>query len=478
MKTFLWIWLSQLLSIFGSAMTRFALTIWAYRQTGQVTTLALMSFFNAGAYVLFSPLAGVLVDRHSRKWIMVLADVGAGLVTLGMLALYVSGKLQIWHIYLGGVLNNAFGAFQEPAFSASVPLLVPKRQLVRANSLLSLANDGSRMFAPLLAGFLLAFIDVGGIMTIDLATCLAAVLVLARLPIPQPQTTAEGRAARGKFRQELAFGFRYIGSHSGLLGILLIFFVINLFAALTYFGVLPAMILARTGSNQMALGVVESLLGGGAVIGGLLLSVWGGPRKRVYVFMGATAASFLLGDLLFAVGRSLPAWVVAALCSAVFLPFIISCYESIWQSSVPADVQGRVFSAKNMIQVASMPPGYLATGFLADYIFEPAMAAGGRLAGTFGWLVGTGPGAGMALMFACTSLLGMLTGLAGFFIPAVRNVENVPASEPAPAAPAASPLPAAPARESPLPVPAAPDAQATGPEDAQPGQDGFTPGEN
>jgi len=124
----------------------------------------------------------------------------------------------------------------------------------------------------------------------------------------------------------------------------------------------------------------------------------------------------------------------------VFIPFIISCFEAIWQSSVPPDIQGRVFAAKNMIQIASMPPGYLASGFLADYVFEPAMASGGSLAGTFGWLVGTGPGAGMALMFACTCVLGTLTGLFGFLVPAVRNVENVPA--PAPAVVPDSPSPA------------------------------------
>ncbi len=421
-------------------MTRFGLTIWAYRQTGQVTTLAMMSFFNAAAYVAFSPLAGVIVDRRSRKWIMVLADVAAGLVTLTLLLLYTAGRLQIWHIYLGGALNNAFGAFQDPAFSASVPLLVPKRQLVRANSLLSLANDGSQMLAPLLAGFLLALIDVRGIMTIDLATCCAAVMVLAALHIPQPQPSAEGRPHGKALRHELSFGFRYIGRHSGLLGLLLIFTVVNLFAALTYFGVLPAMILARTGSSQETLGIVQSMLGVGGVAGGLLLSAWGGPRKRVVGFLAATTASFLLGDMLFATGRSLPVWIAAALFSGVFIPFIISCYEAIWQSSVPPDVLGRVFSAKNMIQIGSMPLGYLASGFLADTIFEPAMASGGSLTGAFSWLVGTGPGAGMALMFACTCLLGTLTGLSGFLLPAVRNVENTPAVPPLAGEPAVPPL--------------------------------------
>ncbi len=110
----------------------------------------------------------------------------------------------------------------------------------------------------------------------------------------------------------------------------------------------------------------------------------------------------------------------------MFIPVILSCYGAIWQSSVPPDVQGRVFSAKNVIQIGSMPLGYLLAGFLADHIFEPAMLENGPLAGTFGWLVGTGPGAGMALMFAFTCVLGTLICLLGMLIPAVRNVEKDP----------------------------------------------------
>jgi MFS family permease len=340
------------------------------------------------------------------------------------LVLYLSGRLQIWHLYLGGVLSNGLGAFQDPAFSASVSQLVPPKDLTRANGLLSLASDGSHMFAPFLAGALLAPLKVNGIMTIDLVTCLAAVVVVLSLRLAPPPESAAGRVARGPMRQQLGFGFRYIGRHPGLLGILLIFSGINLSAAITYFGVLPAMILARSGSNEVALGAVQSALGIGGVAGGLLLSAWGGPKNRLRGFLLSTALSFLLGDFLLAVGRSLPLWLVAAFVSAMFIPFILSCYESIWQSGVPLDIQGRVFSAKNMIQIGSMPVGYLLAGWLADRVFEPAMAAGGSLAGVFGGLVGTGPGAGMGLMFACTCLLGTLTCLIGYSIPAVRHVED------------------------------------------------------
>jgi hypothetical protein len=306
-----------------------------------------------------------------------------------------------------------------------VSLLVPPKDLTRANGLLSLANDGSRMFAPALAGALLVPLGVGGIMTIDLVSCLSAVLVVLAIHIANPPESVAGKAARGHLRQEMSFGIRYITHHPGLLGILLIFTGINLFAAITYFGVLPAMILARTQGDSVTLGVVESALGIGGVVGGVLLSLWGGPENRLNGFLLSTALSFLLGDFLLAVGRSLPVWVTAAFVSAVFIPFVLSCYDAIWQARVPLDIQGRVFSARNMVQIGRMPLGYLLAGWLADRVFEPALAAGGSLAGAFGWLVGTGPGAGMGLMFACTCILGTLTCVVGLFIPAVRRVDAV-----------------------------------------------------
>lgn len=432
MTTFFLIWASQLFSIFGTGMTRFAVTIWAYQQTGKATTLALMGFFNTAAYVLFSPLAGVLADRWSRKWVVALADTGAGLVTSGLLALFISGHMQIWHLYLAGALSNALGAFQDPAFTASVSVLVPAKQLTRANGMLSLANDGSRMFAPMLAGFLMIPLGVHGIMMIDLATCLVAVSIMMVVRIPNPPLSVEGKASRGHWRKEITFGFKYIVHHPGLLGILLIFAGINLFAAITYFGVMPAMILARSGGDQVALGLIQSLLGVGGVVGGLALSLWGGPKDRLKGFLLSATASFLLGDFFFAIGRSVPVWTVAAFVTAIFIPLIISCYEAIWQSTVPMDIQGRVFSAKNMVQIGSMPLGYLLAGWLADGVFEPAMAVGGSLAGRFGWLVGTGPGAGMGMMFMFTCVLGTLTCLSGLFVPAIRQVESLcPPAEPA-----------------------------------------------
>jgi hypothetical protein len=197
----------------------------------------------------------------------------------------------------------------------------------------------------------------------------------------------------------------------------------NLFAALTYYSILPAMILARTANDQLALATVQGALGVGGMAGGLLISIWGGSKKRIHVCLMGAALSFLVGDLLMAVGRIVSVWMVAAFLAAVFIPFITSAERAIWQSKVAPGVQGRVFSTKGMFQQATLPIGYLLAGPLADRVFEPAMAVGGSLSDVFGWLVGTGPGAGMGLMFACTSILGTAMSLSGYLFRSVRNVE-------------------------------------------------------
>lgn len=423
-QTFCLIWSGQLASLLGTAMTRFALLIWAYQQTGEATTLALLGFFSFIPYILLSPVAGVVVDRVNRRWVMIGADLGAGLMTVAMLLLYMTGNLQIWHLYLAQGLSGAFEAFQLPAYGAAITMLVPKSHYAKANGMRSLADSASQVVAPFLAGILLTLIDIHGVMFIDVATFLIAVLMLCLVRIPMPLGRSAEAEAFGSIWREASFGFRYIFQRRGLLGLMLIFVGINLFATLTYFSILPAFILARTGNNELALATVQSALGIGGVAGGILVSLWGGSKRRIHGILTGAAFSFLLGDFLFGVGQSVPVWSLAAFLASFFIPFITAANQSIWQSKVAPDIQGRVFAAKGMLQPLSMPLGYLLAGPLADHLFEPAMMANGALAGAFGWLVGTGPGAGMALMFICTSLLGLVMSLSGYLFPAIRNIEG------------------------------------------------------
>lgn len=446
MKTFVIIWAGQIVSLLGTKMTRFALIIWAYGQTGNATTLALLGFFGFVPYVLVSPLAGVWVDRLDRRRVMLLADLGAGLTTLALLALYATGDLHIWHLYVAEALTGIFDAFQVPAYTAATSLLVPKRHYDRASGMRSLALSTADILAPAFAGLLLGVVGLAGVMLVDVVTFLAAVGTLAFVRIPAPPVTEDSPEDGESVWQQMAFGFRYIRARGGLLGLLLIFTGVNLFAALTYFGVLPAMILARTGGDQLALAAVHGALGLGGVIGGLVVSVGGLPRRRIHAALGATAISFLGGDFLFAVGQSTAVWALAGLVGAFFIPILISGDRAIWQAKVPPAAQGRVFSVQGMARNAMTPIGYLLAGPLADRVFEPAMMPGGALADVFGGLVGTGPGAGMGLMFVCTALLGMLVSASGYLIPAVRNVErDLPDYDDSSAAP--EPVPTGPLAE-------------------------------
>ena len=423
MQTFTIIWFGQLVSLLGTAMTRFALLIWAYKQTGSATTLALLGFFAFIFQILLSPLAGIVIDRFDRRVIMLVTDLGAGLTTMLLLVLYSTGNLAIWHLYIAEALIGALETFQRPAYSAATTTLIPKKHYARAMGMRSLAANLSTVVAPFFAGALLAFIDIDGVMLIDVATFLIAMMTLLLVRIPRPETSTDGQAAQGNWRHELRFGFNYVRQRPGLRGLLMIFMGIDVFATLAYFSILPAMVLARTGNDELALAAVQSALGIGGVVGGLLLSVWGGPRRKVHSIFLGTALSYMLGDFVFAVGRSVEVWVMAAFLTALFIPFISGSYHAIWQVKVAPDIQGRVFAVRNMFTGAAMLIGYLIAGPLADVIFEPAMQPGGSLTGIFGGLVGIGPGAGMAAIFIFTATFGIIISLSGYLIPALRNVE-------------------------------------------------------
>ncbi|PON17431.1 MFS transporter [Candidatus Entotheonella serta] len=361
--------------------------------------------FSFGATVVVSPFAGVVVDRFDRRWVLIGADTGAGLMTCLLLLLYSTSNLQGWHLYLTAALTGVFEAFQLPAFTAATTMLVPKSAYTRVSGMRSLNTSIAEIGAPLLDGTLLSVIGLAGVMVIDLVSFLFAVSTLLWVRIPRPTQVAEAVAETRSTWRDMGTGFGFILQRPGLVGLLLIYAGINLLGTLTYLALMPTMVLARSGSDRMVLASVQAALGLGGLGGGLCVSLWGGPKRRIHGILVAAGISFLLGDFLFAIGREVIIWMVAAFVAAFFIPFIFAANRAIWQSKVPPALQGRVFSVQGMLQRAMMPVGYLVAGPLADHVFEPAMSANGTLTPIFGYLTGTGPGAGMALMFAGTAIL-------------------------------------------------------------------------
>jgi len=346
------------------------------------------------------------------------------LTTIVQLTLFVTGNLEIWHLFVTAAIAGTFQTFQWPAFSAAITMMVPKEQYGRANGMLELANSAAGIFAPLLAGALLAWIGLAGILTIDIVTFVFAIGALLFVYIPQPEASATGREAQGNLRQESVYGFRYIFARRSLLGLQLVFTLGNFFAALGI-TLLAPMILARTGNNEMVLGTVQSVGAVGGVVGGLAMSGSGGLRRRIHGVLAGWILASLFGEVLLGLGRTLPVWAVATFVLAFFGPVINASNQSIWQAKVMPDVQGRVFSVRRLIAWGVTPLAQLIAGPLADQVFEPAMMPGGNLAPTFGGLVGIGPGAGMALILVFAGLLAALSGVSGYLVRSVRNVEDL-----------------------------------------------------
>jgi MFS transporter, DHA3 family, macrolide efflux protein len=417
------VWLGQIVSVLATNMSVFALTIWVFEKTGSATALGLMQVFFITPLLIITPFAGVLVDRHNRKLMMIVSDLTAGLATIAILVLQAFGILEVWHLYAAAIFQGLGNAFQWPAYSAAISTMIPKEKLGRANGMMSLIEIGPGVLAPMLAGAFLPLIGLTGVLLVDVATFILAILVLMSVHIPQPPRTADGRQAQGNIFKEAMFGFRYIFARPSLLGLQLVFFFGNLCAGIAY-TVLAPMVLLRTGNDSVSLGLVQSAGAIGGVVGGVVMSAWGGFKRRVHgVLAGWAVSSFFFA--LVGLGTWLPLWVAATALSSLFAPLINGSNQAIWQSKVAPDVQGRVFSARTLIAWMTNPISPLIAGTLGDYILEPAMRAPSGLSSLFGWLVPPGPGAGMGLLIFFSCLGGILAGLVGYFIRPIRHAEDI-----------------------------------------------------
>jgi len=426
MTGFIIVWIGQIISILASGMSGFGLSIWMFQKTQSATAMGLMQVSFILPFLLLSPIAGVMVDRYNRKLMMMISDFAAVTATFAILVLQATGHLQFWHLYVANVLYGLGNTFQWPAYSAAISTMVPKEQYGRANGLMSLLEAGPGVLAPILAGVVLATSKVHGltiILTIDVVTFFIALGALLLVHVPQPEKTVEGQKEKGSIWKEAAYGFTYIFKRPSLLGLQMIFFFGNLFAGIG-FTVFAPMILLRTGNDSVIFGLVNSAMAIGGVAGGLIMSAWGGFKKRTH---GVLAGWIMAGifTAIFGFGTSLAFWIPFIVAQALVGPLINSSNQSIWQAKVAPDIQGRVFSARRLIAWFTQPIAPIIAGVMADQWLESSMTSGtSNLASTFSSWVGSGPGSGMALLLIFCGLASALVGATGYFLPFIRNAES------------------------------------------------------
>lgn len=420
MKSFVLVWVGQLVSVTGSGLTKFALGVWVYQMTGSATKFAMTEVFATLPAILISPLAGVLVDRHDRRWVMILSDLGSAASVLFIAFMFATGHLELWQIYIVAALKSIATAFQWPAYSALVTTTVPQQHLVRASGMMQFSEALAQFIAPALAGALIAFVKIWGVIFIDFGTFIFAIIMLgiAATPrfIPDPSTMR----TTASWAEHLLFGWKYIQKRPGLLALLIFFAITNFLTGIIIILCTP-MVLSF--ASVRVLGAVLSSAGLGMIFGSVVMSLWGGPKKLI---QGVLIPEIVLGiTIVLAGSRPYPLLIAAMVFLFAFcIPIIMSCSQAIWQKKVEPQVQGRVFAVRRMIAWSTLPLAYAVAGPLADRVFIPLMRPGSRLYTALTPLLGTGAGRGIGLMFVGVGFCALAVALWAYFYPPLRQIEE------------------------------------------------------
>lgn len=429
MRPFSVLWIGQLVSGLGSGLTGFALPVWIYQKTGSAEAFGLLFFAATVPAVLMSPFAGALVDRWDRKWVLLASDGIAALMSIVIAALVFTDTFEVWHLFVISVLGSAVGTFAEPAFTATMGVLVPRQHFVRASGLLHTSGAMVGILTPLVAGVLVSTIGLGGILVIDFVTFLVAVATLATVRIPRPPPSG---VERRPLLREAHDGWAFVRRHRGLFLLMLYFPVVNMATQMAT-PLFSPMVLAF--ATPAELGLVVSVSSVGMLLGGVLLSAWGGPRKQLRgLVMGQ-----VLGALSLAMTGLRPSLLLVGagmFLSLLMMPIGQACSQALWLSKTPPDMMGRVVAIRRMLALSTVPIAALVCGPLAERVFNPMLMPGGALAGSVGRVLGVGPGRGIGLMFLLIAGFMLVMAALLYAHPRVRNLEDeVPDAAPAHPAP-------------------------------------------
>lgn len=399
LKNFYIFSLGQFVSQFGSKLSSYGFILWAYKESNSVLTTSLLGACYLVPEIFFSFIAGGISDSWNKKSIIILSDTMAGFLSLLVLMLFSFDILEVKHLYIINFLLGIGDAFQNPASEVVISIIVSKENYIKTSGIRSFFNSFITIFVPICSVAIYSFSGLKYILIVDLLTFLFALLTLIFLVyIPEIKSLKEENI--NIFKQCIA-GVKYIFYRKDILAL------INFIAGM-YNTALAPMILSRTGNNDIQLGVVTSSIGISGLLGSLIVQKFPQPKKRVPLMANIMIFSFLICNILLGVGRNYIWWTIAVLAGHFFVPLLLANMEYFMRTKVPLEVQGKVFSARNTIQYATLPMGNLLCGILADNFFEPYMLGRGYGQEFFHYFTGEGSGSGLALMYIFLGLIGFI----------------------------------------------------------------------
>lgn len=417
LRSFIILWLTQSFSSLGSAMTNFALVIWLYQESGSALTTALLTVCSYAPYVVMSIFAGVISDKWNKKTVMLVCDTFAAACTVAVLILLKTELLAVWHLYILNGLNGLMNSIQYPASDTASTLLTPEKHYQKTSGMRSFSNSLISILTPVFASGIISFGGIDVVIIFDLITFAVAFLILLFfIRIPEIPHSSEKKVS---FLQSAKSGLIYLKDNSGLLWLILFLSAINLISS-TYEAVLPAMILSK--KNETALGLVNGCVGIASLVGSVIAVFFPEPKSRTRMICDCLLFSMSTENFLLAFGKNTAVWCAGAVLGWLVIPLMNANYDVIFRRNVPKEMQGRVYSVRNMLQFFTIPVGYFLGGLLTDKIFEPFMANTKISLLTF--LFGNGKGSGAAFLFFIIGIAGVVVCLIFRRIKPLRELDS------------------------------------------------------
>lgn len=403
LKAFLILWSTQSLSQLGSAMTNFALTLWLYQKTGSALQTALLSICSYAPYVAFSIFAGAFSDRWDKKNIMLFCDTFAACCTIAVLLLLKMDLLRTAHLYLLNAINGLMNTIQQPASDVAMTLITPRKHYQRTSGMRSFSNSLVTILNPVFATALFALAGMEIVIYADLltfGTAFVALLFFVEIP-PVP----EDAERKEPFIKTAKAGLEYLRENRLILALILFLAGVNLVAS-AFDAVLPAYVLPRENGGEKVLGLVSSCAGIAMLFGSLAVTLLPAPKNRIRVIYVTMLISLSVENFILAFTRHPVLWCIGQVAGWALVPVMSANLDVVLRTSIPAKMQGRVYSCRNTLQFFTIPVGFFFGGFAVDEICEPVMkgaAPGGLLAAWFG----SGKGSGAAMMMFILGVMGV-----------------------------------------------------------------------
>jgi len=354
--------LSQTVSLFGSSLVQFAIIWYVTLRTQSGGEMAAVTICGFLPQIVVSLFSGVWADRFPRKRLIMGADAVVATATFALAMFFLSGHDDMWMIYLVSAVRSLGTGVQTPAVNAMLPQIVPPKRLIRIGGLNASLNSITFLLSPAVGGAILNAFDFEYTLFVDITTAILALTIMSFIKVPLHKKARE--KTKGGYFDDMKAGMKYV-LHSPFLRTLFIFFAIFMFMVVPAAQLTPLMVARNFGGGVLYLSYTEIAFSAGSIVGGVIITMWGGFKNRMHT-VALAAICFGVLTVLLGLTTVFYAFIVIMVVTGVAMPWFATPAQVLLQEQVDQNMQGRIFSLVQIVMTSMMPLGMVIFGPMAD----------------------------------------------------------------------------------------------------------------